>query len=448
MIRQIPRTDLRSRLNILASIVAITLLQTGIASAQDLTPKAPPQTEPIALVGATIHTIKGPVIENGALIFQNGIITNVTSAATIRIPSTVRIIDVSGQHIYPGIIAAKTRLGLTEISAVRAMQDTNEVGQITPEVRACVSVNPDSTLIPVARTNGVLTALTLPTGGLVPGRASIIQTDGWTWEDMTITPDAALVINWPRIYQPKNRWTGKPNDHNDNDPIKTLTNLFAAARAYHASTDTKPDLALEALNPYITQGKNQKPIIANANTVDQITSAVHFANENNLRLIIMGGRDALLCAQLLKENKVPVILQTTHSFPARTDAPFDQAFTRPARFEAAGLTWCLAPSDIDANVRNLPYEAATAVAYGLDQQTAIRSITLAPAQILGLDNQLGSIEPQKAATLIVTDGPLLEISTNTTLAFINGRQVDLSNKQTKLRDKYLEKYRQLDILDK
>jgi len=425
-----------------------TILLTATAAAQDLTPKAPPQTQPIALVGATIHTVSGPTIENGALIFDNGIITQVASAKTIRIPTTVRVIDVSGQHIYPGIIAAKTRLGLTEIAAVRAMQDTNEVGNITPEVRACVSVNPDSTLIPVARTNGILTALTLPTGGLVPGRASIIQTDGWTWEDMTIAPDAALVINWPSTYKSKNRWTGKPNDQNKNNSIETLTNLFAAARAYHASTETKPDLALEALKPYITEGSTQKPIIANANTVDQITSAVHFANENNLRLIIMGARDALLCAQLLKEYKVPVILQSTHSFPNRADAPFDDAFTKPASLQAAGITWCLAPSDIDANVRNLPYEAATAVAYGLDQKTAIRAITLAPAQILGLSNRLGSIQPQKEATFIVTDGPLLEIATNTTQAFINGRQIDLTNKQTKLRDKYLEKYRQLDILDK
>ncbi len=442
-----PKPATQTILNFVAAWAFAAILLTTPAPAQDLTHSAPPQSQPIALVGATIHTVSGPAIENGTLIFDNGIITHVTSDPVFRIPPSVRIINVSGQHIYPGIIAANTRLGLTEISAVRAMRDSNEVGNITPEVRACVSVNPDSTLIPVARTNGILTALTLPTGGLVPGRASIIQTDGWTWEDMTITPDAALVINWPRIYQPKNRWTGKPNDQN-NDSIETLTNLFAAARAYHASADTKPDLALEALEPYITQGPTQKPIIASANTVDQITSAVHFANENNLRLIIMGGRDALLCAQLLKENKIPVILQTTHSFPARSDAPFDQAFTRPAQFEAAGLTWCLAPSNTDANVRNLPYEAATAVAYGLDEQTAIRAITLAPAQILGLANQLGSIEPKKAATLIVTDGPLLEISTNTTHAFINGRQIDLTNKQTELRDKYLEKYRQLDILDK
>ncbi len=419
------------------------------SQAQDLTHKAPTQNGPIALLGATLHPVVGPTIEHSIVMFENGVITNIGDARTVRLSSDVHTIDVSGQHIYPGLFAANTRLGLTEIGAVRAMRDYNEVGNIKPEVRACVSVNPDSTLIPVARTNGILTALTLPSGGLVPGQASVLNLDGWTWEDMTITPDAALVINWPRIDRPTNRWTGKPDDRPEGmPPLDDLTNLFDAARAYFAlqATERTSDLRLESLRPYIQNAEHQRPILVNADTVDQITSALQWADANELRLVILGGRDAHLCAALLADHNVPVILQGTHGFPARTDASYDDAFTRPQQLHSAGVTWCLAPSDLDANIRNLPYEAATAVAYGLDHQIAIRSITLAPAQIFGLADRLGSIERGKDATLIVTDGPLLEIKTNLTHAFIQGRQIDLSNKQTKLRDKYEEKYRQLKII--
>jgi len=431
---------------LVATVIGLAL--GGRASAQDLTPKAPAQAGPIALLGGTVHPVSGPAIESGLVLFEDGVIKAVTRGDTVRLSSDVRIIDCTGQHVYPGMIAAQTRLGLTEIESVRPMLDFDEVGDLTPEVRACVSVNPDSTLIPVARTNGVLTALTLPSGGLVPGRASLMRLDGWTWEDMTIIADAGLVVNWPRVYRPANRWTGKAEDR-DVEGIETLTDMVAAARAYlaRAADERTADLRLESLEPYVRAGDGQRALIVMADSVDQITSAVQWADEHEMKLIIMGGRDAPLCASLLIEHAIPVILRGAQGFPSRADAPFDDAFTLARRLAEAGVQWCLAPSDVDANVRNLPYEAATAVAYGLDEDMALRSITLAPAEVLGVADRLGSLEENKAATIIVTDGPLLEVRTNTTMAFIDGREIDLSNKQTKLRDKYRQKYRQLGIVD-
>lgn len=428
-------------------VAAAGLMLGGHASGQDLTVKAEAQSGPMALVGGTVHPVSGPAIESGLVLFDDGVITAVGRSDTVRLSSDVRIIDCTGGHVYPGMIAAQTRLGLTEIEAVRPMRDFDETGSVTPEVRACVSVNPDSTLIPVARTNGVLTALTLPAGGLVPGRASVMRLDGWTWEDMTVEADAGLVVNWPRVYRPANRWTGKSEDR-DVEGIETLTKLVAAARAYLAmpAEERTTDVRLASLEPYVTRGQGQKALIVSADSVDQITSAVQWADEHEIRVIVMGGRDAVLCASLLREQDVPVIVRGAQGFPSREDAAFDDSFTLPGRLAGAGVTWCLAPSDIDANVRNLPYDAATAVAYGLDVDLGVRSITLSAAEVLGIADRLGSLEEGKAATIIVTDGPLLEVRSNTTMAFIDGREIDLSNKQTKLRDKYRQKYRQLGII--
>ncbi len=421
------------------------------AIAQDLIPASPPQARPIALIGATAHPISSPHIDNAMLLFDNGRITYIgPRSAAPPLPTGTQTLDVSGFHIYPGLVAAKTELGLTEISAVRAMRDTREVGDITPEVRAAVSINPDSTLIPVARTNGVLTAAVFPAGGLIPGRASIIRLDGWTWEDLTILDAAGLCINWPQAYRAPNRWTGKfdPNDRTK-DRVRTISDFFAHARSYHAlaQNDRTIDLRLEAVEPQLLLGQDQRPVLIAASELSAITSAVEWALASELRPIIVGGRDAHLCSDLLKEHNVPVILTDPLGFPRRADADYNEAFTHPARLEAAGVTWCFAPADTDANVRNLPYDAAMAVAHGLHPDVAIRAITLSPAQILGVGHLLGSLEVGKAATIIITDGSPLEITTNVAHAFIDGRHIDLSNKQTQLRDKYIEKYRQLDALD-
>ena len=413
----------------------------GAASAQDLTITAPAQDRPIAITGATIHPVSDEPIENGYIVFEDGRITEIgTGEYTLSGRGTV--IDGTGKHVYPGLIGAVNRLGL------------DEVGQMTPEVYAAVAVNPDSTLIPVTRSNGILIAGTFPSGGRIPGQPSVIRLDGWTWEDMAIDAHAGMVVNWPRS-RPITAWWMNQSAadqlrgiREDQDAIDAA---FDTAEAYVAACEADPDhpvdIRWEAMRLVLPGAEDQRPVFINADDVDQITAAVAWATGRGLDPIIVGGRDAPLAAELLRRHDVPVIVTGVHTFPKRADLPFDYAFTLPVRLEEAGIRWCMASGEETAHERSLPYSAAKAVAYGLDQDVAIRALTLSPAEILGIDEDYGSLEVGKSATLIVTDGTPLEIVTHVEQAFIDGRQIDLSNKQSVLNEKYREKYRQLGLIE-
>ncbi|RMH29243.1 MAG: hypothetical protein D6692_04410 [Planctomycetota bacterium] len=432
---------------------------TGFAAAQDLTVTAPPQQHPIFLVGGTLHTGTGEVIENAVVSLTEGKIGLIGDAdevmSRIRLSADTRVIDCKGMHISPGFIGAVTMLGLDEINAVRAMRDFDEVGDATPEVRGYVAVNPDSTLIPVARTNGILTAGVFPTGGLIPGRASVIALEGWTNEDMALDRDAGVIINWPSMRPRRDRFDEEEDDSGDDridERLARLNTWFDQALAYRALRAGEPgapaDLRLEALTtvlPDPPEGQVQNPVFINANDYDQIVSAVNWAAGRRLKPVIIGGRDAGLCTDLLKANDAAVIVSGVHRFPKRADSAYDEAFTLPARLEAAGVRWCLASGAETGHERNLPDNAAMAVAYGLDPEAGLRSITSSAAEILGLGDELGTIESGKRATVIVTTGHPLEITSVVKHAFIDGRTIDLTNKQTILRDKYREKYRQLGV---
>ncbi|MBV1929734.1 MAG: amidohydrolase family protein [Gammaproteobacteria bacterium] len=437
-----------------ATLAAMTLtvsLTTTLTIAQDLAPSAAPQDHPIFLVGATVHTISGDTIENGVVSFTNGTINIVGVASDIMprisLSPDSQIIDLTGKHLYPGMIDSVTTLGLQEISAVRAMNDYNEVGDMTPEVRAYVSVNPDSTIIPTARSNGILTFGVFPTGGTIPGRASALQADGWTTEDMALARDAGLIINWPRM-----RATGSNAKRTRERRDRTLENIntiFDNATTY-AKAHNATDLQLEAVATTLP-GDSQNPIFINANDYDQITAAINWATSRNLNPIIVGGRDAHLCTDLLVSTDTPVIIGGTYNFPKRADAPYDQPYTLPAKLEQAGVLWSLTMSGRHAHERNLPEAIGITLAHGSDygftHEAALRGITLNAAKILGLETSLGSIESGKYATLFVSDDDILNVTSIVTHAWIQGRSIDLSNKQTDLRDKYQEKYRQLDMIE-
>lgn len=423
---------------------------TGRAAGQDLTIKAPAQSQPVAIVNATVHPVSGPPIEGGHVVFENGRITAVGPGAyTLNGPGTV--IDATGRHVWPGLIGAVTQIGLTEIQAVRATVDFREVARVSPEVYAAVAVNPDSTIIPVTRANGVLAAGVFPSGGVIPGRASVIRLEGWTWEDMAIKRDAGIVLNWPMMRTVTAWWM----DQSEEDQLKRMREsldavdaAFDAATAYAGAKAANPghltDVRWEAMRGVLPEaGEKQLPVFIFAQDVDQITSAVTWAADRKLRPVIVGGQDAPLCADLLKTHGVPVIVVGTHNFPKRSDSEYNAAFTLPARLEAAGLLWCLASTDDTAHERNLPFNAAIAVAHGLDHDAAVRGLTFNAAKVLGVAGDLGSLEPGKAATLFISDGSPLEVTTRIERAFIDGRVIDLSSKQTKLAEKYREKYRQL-----
>ncbi|TVQ61997.1 MAG: hypothetical protein EA378_05900 [Phycisphaerales bacterium] len=451
-----------------AGIIALSV-SGAIATAQDLLPSAGAQRMPVAIVNATVHTVSDGVLENAYIFFDNGRIVEVGVGDRMFI-GTTRVIDAEGGDVYPGLILPHTQLGLQEVSAVRATRDDAEVGPVTPEVRAITAINPDTTLIPVARTNGILLSCVFPRAalrdtveaptGLIPGQASVIRMDGWTNEDLMVSGSAGLVVNWPRTRPVRAWWMETPEAEQIERMARAravIEETFDAAEAYRAiragDASSPIDLALEAVVPCLPGGEGgagegtQRPVFIHANDQDDITSAVAWAAGRGLKAVIVGGRDAPEVAQMLVEHGVAVIVDGLHRFPKRADSAYDEAFTVPARLEAAGVRWCFAGGEEPAHERSLPFNAGRAVAFGLSQEAALRSITLSAAEVLGIDETYGSIEPGKSATIILTTGNVLEATTTVTRAFIDGREIDLRNKQTELIEKYREKYRQLGIID-
>lgn len=426
-------------------LFSIALLMAGSIAVADETMPGRKQTKPIALVGGTVHPVSGPAIENATIIFNEGKIVAVGPA--IDVPADAEVILVDGKHVYPGLFESHSQLGLKEFDSIRASIDESEVGNINPNAQASVALNPDSSLIPVTRANGVLLALSAPSGGLISGQAAVIQLDGWTYEDLTLDADAAMVINWPSPVGRGRRGGGRSGPTPPTpptDPLNELKQLLANAKRYddlrtHQPEQQPVDLRLAALAKVVSR---EVPLLVAADSVGQIESAVAFAVRENLRLIILGGYDAADCADLLKRHEVPVVITAVHRNPQSRSDAYDASYTLPARLQAAGVKYCISSSGRSEtwNTRNLPYHAATAVAFGLDADQAIRAITLSPAEIFNVADRVGSLEPGKEATLIVTDGNPLEIPTKTEIAFVQGRRLDLSSKHTRLRDKYLQKY--------
>ena len=411
------------------------------------------QTQPIALVGATIHPLIGETIEDGMILFDKGRIVSV--GRNLAIPPNGRRIKLHGKHVYPPLFDAHTNLGLIEINAVRATRDLSETGALNPNVRAEVAVNPDSELIPVTRSGGVLLCLTAPSGSLVAGTSAVLQLDGWTWEEMSLARPVAMHIYWPKMTPSNNWWV--EDSHADqvkkrDKELAALGQLFADTRAYlkarlaQSNTDLTPgqvyDARLEAMVPVLRQ---KTPLMVHANEIQQIQAAVALSVRENVQMILHGGYDAPHCAALLREHNVPVIVGGIYRLPRRRSDPYDAPFTLPERLRQAGIRFCLSGAGRfgASNVRNLPYHAATAAAYGLPRDEALKSITLYPAQILGIDERVGSLEPGKDATLIVTDGDPLETTTLVEMAFIQGRRVELNDRHRRLWKKYQEKYRRL-----
>jgi imidazolonepropionase-like amidohydrolase len=430
----------------LAFLVSIAATATG--AAQDLTPRATAPSAPVVIVGATIHPVSGPPIEGGAIAFHEG---RITAVGRVTPESGWTVVDARGKHVYPGMIGAVTQLGLSEIGSVRASRDFAETGEITPEVRAAVAVNPDSTLLPVTRQNGVLSVGVFPSGGVIPGRVSVLQLEGWTHEQMAVGTDVGLVLNWPgargrRRFAAAER-TEEEQSREATAAVGRIDEFFKAAAAYVRAKAADPsiptDIRLEAMRAVIpcSSSKAERPVFINAQEYDQILGALGFAARHEIKAVIVGGRDAPLLADVLKARDVGVIVTGTFRLPRRSDSPYDEAYSLPAKLEASGVKWCLASGDETPHERNLPYAAALASAHGLSREAALRSVTLSAAELLRVDRELGSLDAGKRATMIVTDGDPLEVTTKVERAFIEGREIDLSSKQTKLAEKYRAKYR-------
>ncbi len=454
------------------------LAPVGGVMAQDLTPRAPVQKSPIALVGVDVYPVDAEPIIDGYVLFDQGKLRAIGKRADFKPGAGVQVRDFTSggdaktpgaarerARVYPGLISAYTRMGLEEIGALRPSTDMNEAGDITPEVVAASTVNPDSWLMPVARSNGVLIFGAFPTGGTIAGRASVISADGWTTEDLTIRRDAGLVVQWPRVRTVRAWWMDQSEDDQQRRTKESLdrltgpTGAFARAKAYIAAKDADTagvptDLRWEAMRSIFPssgaggagagagKGEPQRTVFVEAQEYDQILSAVAFARRENLRLTIVGGRDAVLAAEQLKAINASVIVNAVINLPRREDTAYDDMFTLPKRLKDAGIAFALASGEETPHERNLPYAAGMAAAHGLDNASALRSVTLSAAEILGVSEVIGSITPGKDATIIITRGDPLDVRTDVIGAYIQGRPIDLSNKQTILAERYREKYRQ------
>jgi imidazolonepropionase-like amidohydrolase len=435
-------------------VIAASVLAATLSNATPNVPP-PPQTEALLITGATLHTVSGAVIENGSLRFENGRIVSITGpegAADVR---GAKVVSLPGKHVYPGFVSANSVLGLSEVEAVRATADYAETGAINPNARALVALNPDSEIIPVTRANGVLAELAVPQAGpagLITGTSALVQLDGWTWEDMGLAPAVALHVRLPTMrFNPA--LFPPPLDAQLDElrkasakRLRLLEDSFEQAAAYKLAKANgearRTDARWEAMLPVFG---GSRPVFMQADDVAQIRYALAFAQRFGLKLVIVGGADAWRVASLLRERDVPVVVTGVQRLPGRRDEDYDTAFRLPARLAQAGVRFCIArgASGFEApHDRNLPFEAASAAAHGLDAAEALRAITLYPAQILGVADRLGSLETGKLASVVVTDGDPLDIRTRVERVFIQGREIDLSNRQTQLYDKYRERLRQ------
>lgn len=401
--------------------------------------------ERILIKGGTLHVGEGTVINNSYIGIKDGKIELVANALITQLDESVydTVINVYGKQVYPGFIAPNSTLGLVEIEAVRATDDKSEVGYFNPHIRSAIAYNVDSEVIPTVRSNGVLLAQITPRSGRISGTSSLMTLDGLTWEDALYKKDDGIHMNWPRMFYP-GWWNDDGVVTRNGDYAKEAENLIAylkKAKAYSETDHETTDLAMEAMRGLFDGSKR---LFVHADFVKELEDIIAIKKELGIEhLVIVGGHDAWMVAELLQDQSIPVMLRRVHSLPMRAEEPVDLPYRLPSILQEAGVLFCLENSgDMEAmGTRNLPFYAGTAVAYGLSEEEAIASITLNTAKILGIDHKTGSIEQGKDANLVVSEGDALDVTGNEiVLAMIRGKFVDLDNKQKELYRKYMELY--------
>lgn len=413
-----------------------------MAKAQETVYPAPKQTGAVVITNATVHVGNGQILNNASVVFENGKITAVGPNLTPAPGAT--IINAQGRAVYPGLIQPISNLGLVEVNSVRASNDVAELGELNPNIRSIVAYNTDSKVTNTLRSNGILLANVVPQGGLVAGRSSVVQLDAWNWEDAVYKMDAGLHVYLPSLL-PRPAFIQVPAG--TPDPVKTgmeaidrLRSFLREAKAYYAVAGKagQTNLKFEAVKGLFD--KSMK-LYVHANTIKQILLALDFAKEFGVDLVLVGGADSWQVADLLKQNNVAVILSQPHSLPILDDDDVDQPYKTPAQLQKAGVLFTISDDDGQTRGRNLPFNAGTAVAYGLDKELALQAITLNAAKILGIADRAGSIEVGKDANLILVKGDVLDMrSSVVTDAFIQGRKINLDDKHKQLYERYKHKY--------
>ncbi|MEZ5065827.1 MAG: amidohydrolase family protein [bacterium] len=399
-----------------------------------------------AVTGGTVHPISAPAIEGGTVVFTDGALVAVGAAGEVEIPAGAEIVDAKGRHVWPGLIDLHTSLGLIEIGSVRGTVDTDEVGRLNPNARAEVALNASSPHLPVTRANGTLLAATLPRGAVLPGTAALIALDGWTWEELVRRAPLGLVIEWPDM-NPNPRRRGGDEEESADRPagweteLARLDSMFDEAEAYRAdrarrNTDRDADVAWESMLPVLA---GEVPVWIQAQTLAQVRAALDWTERRGLSMVLLDGTDgtsgdAWLVADEIAARGIPVVCKTTRR-PARTYEPYDLSYSEPAKLHAAGVKVAFGSRGA-SNARVLPQEAARAVAYGMPRDAVERGLTLTAAEIAGVADRYGSLDPGKSATLIVVDGDLLETRMHVERAWLDGAEVDLSSHHTELWKKW------------
>jgi imidazolonepropionase-like amidohydrolase len=426
-----------------------SLLFLSCAAAQ---PPSAPTT--YLLRGGTIHTISGPVIENGSVLIRDGKIVGV--GKDLPAPDGAKVIDVSGQQVYPGMIDSGSMLGLADFGADNAAREASEPGGTNPQLRALSAINPSSDLFEVSRSNGVTSVITMPDGDLISGQLAMIHLDGGTNEEMAVLPEAGIHLRFPAI-----ETTPPPaHDVNDDDEPKTaieieripyseakaaylakmdeLNSFFDDARRYWKAKQAhtqglEENRKFEAMIP-VFEGRT--PMFVTALREQAIREAIDFAGRQKIHIILADPYEAYKVLDLIKARNIPVVLGPTNTLPLDRDDDYDRSFTTPGELFRAGIKFSIASFSASRS-RNIPYEAAAAVPYGLPHDEAYKAVSLNAAEIFGLSKKLGSIDEGKVADLIITDGDPLEARTQLKQLFINGKPVDLETRQKKLYEKYL-----------
>ncbi len=422
------------------------MLCAGFAFGQASIIPSKAQSKPVAIIGATIHTGNGQVIENGYISFDKGKITGIGNAGGMDFNSgTTNIINAIGKHVYPGFIASNTSLGLIEVgSGARGTDDQGDVGEINPHIRSIIAYNTDSKVIPTLRSNGVLMAQPTPTGGLVSGQSSIVVLDGWNWEDASYKNDIGIHINWP-VVRTRSGFLGQNTLAPAIDPkeaqqkqIAELESYFTLAKAYsELSKPAEFNARFDAMKGLFN---GNKKLFIHVNTAKDIIMSVNLAKKFDLKPVIVGGTESYLVTDFLRDNQVPVILVETQTLPDRTEDDVYLPYKLPKLLQDAGVLYSLTGTGYWRQ-RNLPFEAGTAVAYGLTKEQALSMISLNTAKILGIDKTTGSLEKGKDATLFISDGDALDMLGNkVNSAFIQGRTISLDNLHKQLYKRYADKY--------
>ncbi len=425
------------------NIFKISVLNLIILSSFAQNPSVSKQEQGTTVISnAKIYIGNGTEIQNGALIFENGIIKAVGDNNLAKNYPNAKQIDAKGKSIYPGIISPNNALGLTEIEAVRTTSDFQEIGQFNPNIRALIAYNTDSEVIPTVRGNGVLITQATPEGGIISGRSSVMNLDGWNYEDAALKKDDGLWLNWPSKITSSFDFTTfsrekKKNENYDNQ-VNEISNYFNFTKLDKTSK-TAENLKYQAVASILSTNAR---LYIRFETDKEALDAISFIKKYEIKYPVMVGivSSDLIC-DLLKVNNIPILIPTTHRLPEKDDADIWEAYKLPKRLFDKGILVGMFYNESYWRTRNLPFVAGNAAGHGLTKAQALQMITLNNAKILGIENLVGSLEIGKKATFVISAGDILDMrSSKIEAAYINGANVNLDDKQKRLAKKYEEKY--------